>query len=463
MAAKRKILAYAAAGLVALAALAVFALTRDYDSPELGRALLRQVSSRGDLELEAEGFRLSPLHGLRLQNVRVASKIEGGRLEATAERLVLEHRLGPLLRGQILVEQIVLERPEVELVSYDTAASGEGGDSPPPAAGGETEEEETGRSKLSLRVERFAIVDGTLVTRVEGTDEPPTEVRGLDLELRDIASDPAAPSLVQGLSARGELEADEAVAAEILATGVTAQIELADGHLRLRDCAFPTELGRFLIQLLDVDLNRDPYTFQLDLVGDPVRTHEILGGNAEGGFGAGKLDLSLAGDLSEDLHLKGPGSLAVTTGKLPSNAAFEALEKLLGIPLVGQEYQPFEVPFKIARNRLVAEGFRLAAGQLELAASGWVGLLDESLSLQLSASALREAIDVKEIPKEVLEALTDSEGRVHLPILITGSQGSPAVKFDRSTWGQIVRQRVRGEAEKELGKALGRLFGKKED
>ena len=35
---------------------------------------------------------------------------------------------------------------------------------------------------LQLQIERIAILDGTLVTRVEGVDEPPTEIRGLDLE-----------------------------------------------------------------------------------------------------------------------------------------------------------------------------------------------------------------------------------------------------------------------------------------
>ena len=268
---------------------------------------------------------------------------------------------------------------------------------------------------------------------------------------------------MQGLRAQGELEADEVVTADVVATDVAGGIELEDGHLRIRDCRFPTEMGKFLLNVVDIDLNRDPTTYSLDLLGEPLRTHEILGGNADGGFGSGKLRLTLTGELAEDLRLKGLGSLAVTTGKLPDNAAFEALEKLLGVPIVGQRYEPFEIPFEIASNRLVVEALHLAAGELELAGSGWVDLVGDSLSVQLSARALRESIDVKEIPKEVLEALTDSDGRVNLPILVTGSQASPEVKFDRSTWGRIASQRLEKEAKKELGKALGRLFGEKDD
>ena len=50
-----------------------------------------------------------------------------------------------------------------------------------------------------------------------------------------------------------------------------------------------------------------------------------------------------------------------------------------------------------------------------------------------------------------------------LPISVAGTQTSPKVAFDRSGWGRTARQRVEKELKKEVGKALGKLFGDRED
>jgi hypothetical protein len=63
-------------GLVALLAsvLAVLFLV-DFDSPRLGKALLAQVSAQTGLHVEADGFRLNLLRGVRLDG---AAGGEGG-------------------------------------------------------------------------------------------------------------------------------------------------------------------------------------------------------------------------------------------------------------------------------------------------------------------------------------------------------------------------------------------------
>lgn len=460
----KKIVKIALVGLICLIAIGAVALTMDYDSPELGKALLRRASS-SDLEITAEGFQLNLLRGLKLEDVQVHSRMPGGSLDATADTVILEHRLGPLLRGEILIEQIVLEKPTVEMVSAAAAEESQAPATEVEAADPATEDtaDETAGSDLKLEIRRFAIVDGTLISRVEGLDEPPTEIRGLDLELRDIVSDPGAPSLIQGLSATGELTADEVVSATTRGADARGDLRLEGGHILLTSFELPTDLGVFQLSELDVDLNTDPARYELKLAGDPLHTHMMLGGGG-GSFGSARLSLGLSGELSEELKLVGLGSLTVTTGKLPDHAVLRAVEKLLGVPIVGKEYEAFAVDFKIERNLLIVDPFRLVTEELELATLGAVGLFDESLSLELTALAAQELIDVKEIPKEVLEALTDSDGRVNLPILVAGSQLSPSVAFNRSSWGKLVKKRVKKEVEKEVGKALGRLFAKdKED
>ena len=463
----RRILLVVVVAAVLLVAVGAIALTLDYDSPTLGQALLDQVAAAGGLELEAETFRLNLLEGLELGNVQVRTPVEGGRLEATSETLLLEHQLRPLLSGVVLVEQIVLERPHIELVSIEApSTSGNqatNASAPATSTASEATPPEGGStSDLKLQIERIAITDGTLVTRVEGLDEPPTEIRGLDLELRNLTSDPTAVSLVQGLRAEGELTAEELLSGDVRATGAEGTVRLEGGHLLLADCGFETDFGGLVVSQLDLDLNHDPYRFAMTLSGHPLETHPFLGSIAEG-FGVGRLSLDLTGDLSETMNLVGLGALAVDTGELPATAVLDALENLLHIQLVGQQHSPFEVGFSIDDSRLLAEPFRIVVGDVELALGGSAGLLDEALSLRLAAIAPRAQFQIDEIPDEVFEALTDVDGRVNLPIVIDGSITQPAIRFDRSAWGQIARGRLQREVEKEVTRGLLRLFGDDED
>ena len=477
MAKTKKILGIAALGFVLLVAIGLVVATMDHDSPALGRALLDQAAAAGGIELEAEGFHLNLLKGLQLENVVVRSPMEGGSLSATAEKLVLRHRLGAVLRGEILVEDIVLVRPNLELVSSDssgpaTPATGGATAAAPPGAGetpvpgaesGAESGDGTAGSGLTLRIQRFVIEDGKLVTRVEGVDEPPTEVRGLDLELRNLATEANAASLIQGLTGEGELSARELLAGETRATDVAGTLRLAGGHLLLADCGFATDFGDLVLTIFDLDLNHDPYRFEMALAGDALRTHPFLGGADGGGCGSGRLAVKLKGDLSETLDLDGQGGLAVNTGELPATEILDALQSLLRIELVGQQYNPFEVGFVIGQEQVVAEPFRIVVGDVELAIGGGAGLFDETLKLQLGAIGPRARFEIDEIPKEVIEALTDVDGRVNLPIRIGGTMTQPKVVFDRSAWGQLARRRLENEAQKEIAKGLSRLFGKKED
>lgn len=59
----------------------------------------------------------------------------------------------------------------------------------------------------------------------------------------------------------------------------------------------------------------------------------------------------------------------------------------------------------------------------------------------------------------MLEAFTDTDGRVELPIAVDGTAEAPDVKFDQSAWGELLERRTTQEVEKELTKALGRLLG----
>src|SRR3990172_6637638 len=81
--------------LAVLGVVAVFLLSRDWDSPELGQALLDKVSASTGVQMKAEGFRLNLLKGVVLEKVEAKSSGEGRDLTFNLDRLVFEHRLPP--------------------------------------------------------------------------------------------------------------------------------------------------------------------------------------------------------------------------------------------------------------------------------------------------------------------------------------------------------------------------------
>lgn len=483
MAGIKKPLLIAAAILVLVLTLGVLALNYEYDSPQLGRVLLDRVGRSGDVALQAEGFRLSPLRGFTLTSVTATTQLPAGPLHFTADRVVLKHQLGPLLRGEVLVEEIVLERPQVELRGRTSDLSGPATSKPSPRAavpspkpeasqdaGGEAEA--SGGPHLTLRVSRIAILDGSLTLHpepgVDGTTAAATEIHGLDLELRDLSLNTAATSPITALQAVGELTADQIVADPLRAKDVQGTLRIREGHIQITDLALPAAEGKLTVSELDLDLTGEIYNYQLALAGDPLNTNLIMGAAAEGGFGPGHLRLALTGDGSESGNLNGQGTLTFTPGTIPGFPVVSSLEALLaGTSIVGSAYEPFSVSFHIANERLEIEPFEVVCGELRFGFGGAIGL-DDTLHLPTSLRAPRQVFEgIKEIPAEVLEAFIDEEGQVQIPILIAGTSLAPQAGFDKKAWGRMVGKRVQNEVEKELGrqleKGLGKLFGKSEN
>lgn len=466
MPSKRRLVVAAIAISAVLLGLLGLVLTIDFDSPELGRAILERAGRQGGLELSAEGFRLNLLRGLELERATVRGDLPGGRLEGTVERLVLRHRPMSLLSGTPVIDEIVFQGPVIELVSPASESAGEA-ESPsaasPPAADSSPAESPPAEDEVgsgagpAFAIERFAVTGGHLALRdAEGTS---TEIHGFDLEFHEIASDSTAPSFLAGFQATGRLSADEIITSTTRAKDVTGTVSMADGRLRIEELVLPAEQGRLVASEVEVDLMVEPYRYRVKASGDPLDTNLILGAGKDGSFGPARLELEVIGDGSADGNLTGMGRLSLDTGELPGLPVLAELERLYqGTQVIGATYDPFEIRFGLVGSRLEIEPFTVKAGELTLAVEGRVGL-EGSLELHLALAGPRENIKVAELPEEVLEALTDAEGRLNLPVLIRGSAEAPAVGFDRRGWEKMLAKRVEKELEKELGKALGKLFG----
>jgi hypothetical protein len=462
----RRLLWLAAAGSVLAAVGLTVLLTVSWESPRLGAAALAEAGRLAGLELEAGGFRLNLSRGLELRDVRARGDLEAGRLEMTMERLVLAHRLLPLLSGRVVVDELVLERPVIRLLAVEETAAGPGG----PGGGGAPPRSEAvppaepppggtgGEGGLAVELTRIVIRDGAVTVQYEGEPAPLLDLAGVDVELRDLRLDPSAPSALAGLSAEGELTAAEAVLDVLRGRNLSGGIRLAGGHLVLHDLEMPADLGRFRVASLDLDLEQDPMRFDLVLAGDPLAIEEVMGAAAKV-LGTARLDLATTGALGDSFELDGRGRVSFGLGRLPDTPLIAAIDELLpALDLAGEAHEPFAIDFRLSGDTIVAELFEIAAGGVRFGVEGAAGL-DGTLDLRWITRAPRERLASPEIPAEVLEALTGADGLVHLPIEVTGSQTAPLVRFDRSGWAAMARERLRREAEREIGERASRALG----
>jgi hypothetical protein len=427
----------------------------DFDSPELGKLVIGKVSEVTGAELGVGRYRLNLISGLELEDVRASTSLPGGSLEAHLDGLVLRHRLLPLLFGKIVVEEMVLLRPEIELSERAAARTGlssrANGDAPKRGGGkGEAFEQAGSSGVLAFGVTHIVVQDGSIRLRRRGTDENATSVTGLNLRLQDLSFDPRAVSLLHALSASGELGIDTLLLDRTEVREVEGGLTLDNGTFEGQEVSFRTDQGRFRAGLR-VTFNQIPFGYALSLRGDPLDVNAIAGSTG-GGFGPGVLELDAEGYGTDSKGIKGRGILRLAGGKLPSSPALLAVEKALGrgTSLVGAPYQATEAPFHIDNNQLTLEGFRLETPQAALDLKGTVDL-DGPLALSLALRTPREGLVIDEVPDQVLDALTDDEGWVTVPLQITGTQAEPRVLPDanallaqaKQSTGKLIQEGVK--------------------
>lgn len=462
MAISRKTVFLLALAFVALVFVALIVLvTWTWESPALTSAVLSALSS-DDLQVDTSRVRLSVLRGIVLDDVVIKTRLDGGRLEANARELILEHRLLGLLGGKIQVHQLRMVAPSIAVAWDAPAKPGRHGSKATvvgagaAAVGGKATSqgaEAGGGWALAIGVDEIAIEDGSLVMTEENVEGEMVRFEGLSVRLKELYVPADAASLVRGLAAKGEISARRLAVPSLVAEGVQGSLSIRDGHLVLSPLHLPTSFGTLTVPRLDLDLVRDPYEFELSVEGAPLKTAALLG--ASSGFGDSSLEVALRGDGSPRGGPRGQGNLRVAAGTLGALPLLSAVEVLLiQTDLVGRPYESFTIPFELNGDYVDLHSFTIVAGNLSLMASGRIDL-NGPLDLHLEIAMPRQDVGVKEIPVEVLEALTDVDGRVKLPILIAGTLDQPAVRFDSRAWGRLLGRRAVDEGLRWLTKKLG--------
>jgi hypothetical protein len=432
------------AGAVGALALAALALV-EIDSPRVGRALLERAGAATGARIEASEFKLSLLRGLSLRNVHASGTLTGGRYELALDRLVFEHRMLPLLTGKLAVTRVRFDHPVIRLIETGARA---------PTSATKTSPTTSAGLPLAIRIEEIAIEGGSVEMRAP--KQEPVTVNGLTVRLRDLDLAPSPKGPLAGLSGSGEIRIDEIAVAPEHVRETRGTFRIAGGRFTSEDVRFRTVEGPFEARFTAA-LDRLPFEYTLGLKGAPIDLNLISGLTGKGGkFGPGHLQVDGRGAGSEPDGFGGSGVLKLDAGTLPATPLLSRLEAALGrTRIVGAAYKTSETPFRVDDGRVSFERFRLEADTVGLDVGGWTAI-DGRIDMSLGIRAPREQVRINEIPSELIDALTESDGWVRIPFRVTGTRLAPHVVPDMSA---LTAQAKRGGVKVLQKKAVDRLRG----
>jgi uncharacterized protein involved in outer membrane biogenesis len=443
--------------LAVLGVVALFLLSRDWDSPELGQVLLDKVSAATGIQMKAEGFRLNLLKGVVLERVEAKLSGDGRELTFDLDRLVFEHRIAPLLSGTVAIDRILLEKPRFEMVQSKAKGSSSKKAEAPESAPTEAAESGEGGG-LALEVKQILIEDGSLSVK-NAKGEEKTRVEGLDLEMRNVAFNPDASSLA-ALSAEGTLEIREMVFDTLKLTEAEGKFQLADAVFTIPELSFRLPNGKFAADA-KLDFNPVPFAYTMNAKGEPLDLNGMVG--ATEGFGPATLELEAKGAGPETKDLKGNGQVRFADGRFPDAKMFTQIDAALGKKaVVGSPYKATQASFRMANDRVTLAPFRFESGDARLDLEGTMSL-EGPVDFDLSLATPREGLRIDGVGSSALDLLADDQGWVPVPLDITGTMEDPKVRPDAKALASQAGQGAKREATEKATDALRGLLKKKNE
>jgi hypothetical protein len=459
----RKVLIGLAVVVVLVVALVVFLFVHEFDSPSLGQALLGKIGQATGVNIRAKQFKLKLLNGLVLEGVEASSTTADRQLTMTLDRLVFEHRLGPLLAGQIAVDKILLERPRIDVIETAKPASSSGDSTkpagpeaspkptPPPAQVSVEPVPVTEDRRLSLELREMTIQDAHVTLKRAGEAGGVT-LDGLTLNMNDVVVDPNAKSLA-ALSGRGEIHLASGTLDTLTFKDAQTRFELANSRFDMPELSLLSEYGR-LTSKTTVDFNPRPFIYHLEARGDGIDLNKMIG--SPGGLGAGSVSMTADGEGTESSALRANGTVKLAPGTLPAIPALRGIDRALSKSvLVEQPYKATDARFTLAKNVLTLAPFRVEVEHARVDLDGTAtksGALDIDVALATPISG----IHIDGVGAHVLEVVADANGWAAIPISITGTLENPRIRPDGSALVAQTKQGVKREAHEAANKAVGR-------
>jgi len=448
--------------IVLIVILGIAFLLWRFDPETLGAAVIHRLNQNEGVDITAESFALSPFKGLELQSARATLTEESGTVNLELDRLLLEHEILPLLQGRFEVHQIVLESPQIELVTAPAQPQGESGAKPSGGGGGKGEDEATSSGAvdevdsggLVVDIQSLRIVDGRLAMRTEGSDQPSLEIIDLDVDFNDIVLTPSGSSPLEQIKASGSLTAAEIRTEGVTATDARGGIAIGDSKIALSDLGLVTPNAQLSLPSFEADFTASPFTYTLEVAGS-VDVNSMMNATSDG-FGPASLSLQGSGAGPDMNDFVADGTLRLESGKIPSSPWLAIVEKLLGAAFInGAAYQGTEIALDVADGRLNISPFELVSEAFKLGSAGWVDM-QGPISLRLDVFAPRDLMSIGGFTADVLDALTDENGWLTVSFDVGGTLGEPDVALDTT----IFEEAAKSGLKKGIKKGIGGLIKK---
>ena len=458
---------------IAVAVLAVLLgglLFYKFDSPGFGKAISEAVFNATGAKLQASAFSLQVARGLSIRDLVVTSETQGGTVVIRMDELVLKHHLGPLLHGEIEVDELVLDGPVIEVTSKPApspppASTPEKGkpapapappatSAPPPSAAPPANV----RQPMRLTLRRFSIRNANVTLRTEGEKQPRAEIKGLSFDLGDLTVDPGASPKFMGLAGNGELSIDSLRSGTHTFTNAKGKMSVAGGKAQLNGVGIGSALGDAVLNEAVFDMTASPFTYRFD-ARVKADLNSALGLKGSNALGPSTLVVNGKGQGPEPEHLNANGELQIGKGTLPAMKALSLLDRALGTSVVGTPCEATAAKFSFVNERVRLQPFTLTSGKLRLGAGGSIAAAGP-ISLQLTVAVPRaEVKPERELSQATLDALTDKSGWMSFPVTVSGTLDKPDIAPDMDGIKQAVKQEAKAVARQGAEKAAQDLGG----
>jgi hypothetical protein len=423
-------------------ALVVFLFT-DWEAPVLGQKLVAIAARAAGIELEVDRVAVNLRKGLLLEGVVASSQAEGEVMTATIDLVQIECALISLIRGDILVQRILVESPRIEIVSRDLGGGWNDeavSEEPPSKSTAATADElDIADRPKPATIDELSITDAYLISRTEGADASETVIESLDFRLIDFVLDAAAPSAALGVTGSGRLRASGMRFDDRAIGGVRARLEADDGLYLLSDVEVSAgQSGEIEVERVELDLGQDPYRYRVTASARDLDLNAFLTDIDAVGLGSASLSLDAAGE--------GPGLagavvemvIELADGTLPSVELLSSIDRFLGTSLDSAPYQGTEIRLSLVEGLLEIEPFELVSGVAKLGIAGTVEL-DGEIDLKVPVGLPREVFQREDVSEEVLDALT-SRDWMTIPLAVTGTVDDPRFGPDMDAVRELTRR-----------------------
>ena len=499
------------ASVVAVLIAAVFLLPTFVDLGVFKHSYLPMVEEALHRRVDVDEVRLTllPAPSIRLSQLKVSDNPAlPDHTFFAAQQLQLRLRLWPLLKGQFHVTEFVLVKPTISLLKQpdgtfnfsDLAKNKESRDKKPEPKRKESGPKGQDPAKLAALIpSRVRIRDGELSIQTRGQE--PVKFYGIDLSLQEFSSErpfPYSASMnfpgLQPISLEGQLSYQQD----------PATLKLKDTLLKTQDVTFPvngsvshlTTLPRIHLSLANDRVDARPVFQILSVFGLAPSETEVAGPmglqlnvdglsnnlvtQVRGQFNDVKVDgkralkgtltgsiflkLPLGGGSSVARRLQGEGRLVAKDGELKNVDLISKIQRVTGLIGLSREqrreattFKTLESDFTIGKGLVDFTRIYLINPQFEVQGSGTMTVDNPTLNLTIEAILSSQA-SARTIRSGAPPFFKDNQGRIVVPLRITGKVESPSVNLDTE---KLTERGMGRTMEKGIGSLFKQLFRRK--